>query len=69
MIAEPTVEKRTYSVLEVARIFGIGRASAYSAVRRGDIPSIRIGNRVVCPKAAIDAMIEDAGREQTRQIA
>lgn len=33
--------------------FGLGRAASYEAVRRGDIPSIKIGRRVVVPTAAL----------------
>ncbi|MDE3205945.1 MAG: helix-turn-helix domain-containing protein [Acidobacteriota bacterium] len=32
---------------------GISRASAYEAVRRGDIPAIRIGRRILVPRVAL----------------
>lgn len=51
------MEKQTYTVEEAAKILGIGRASAYEAVHRGDIPSIRIGDRILVPKAALDWML------------
>ena len=69
MDKEIVVERRTYTVPEAAAILGIGRAAAYEAVRRGDVPSIRIGKRVVVPKAALNDMIANAGREQTPQPA
>lgn len=50
--------KVTYTVDEAAALFGIGRNSAYEAVRRGEIPSIRIGKRIVVPKAALDQLLE-----------
>ncbi len=34
------------TVLEVAKILRIGRISAYQAIARGDVPSIRIGRRI-----------------------
>ena len=40
----------TITVGEAARYLGIGRNSAYEAVRRGEIPSIRIGRRIVIPR-------------------
>ena len=50
-------ERKTLSVDEVAQVLGIGRTLAYQAVRRGEIPSIRIGNRYLVPKAALEKII------------
>lgn len=49
--------RKTLNVDEVAQLLGIGRTLAYQAVRRGEIPSIRIGNRYLVPKAALEAVI------------
>ena len=38
-------EPKTQSVDDAARLLGIGRNQAYEAVRRGEIPAIRIGKR------------------------
>jgi predicted DNA-binding transcriptional regulator AlpA len=51
------VERQTYKIGEVAKLFGIGRNSAYEAAERGDFPAIRLGKRLVAPKAAIDRML------------
>ena len=51
------VEKKTFSVEEVAQILGIGRASAYRAIKRGEIPSIRIGRRYLVPRYAIERLV------------
>ena len=51
-------QKGTYSVPEAARLLGIGRNAAYDAVRRGEIPTIRIGKRLLVPKAALQRMLE-----------
>ncbi len=48
----------TLSVAEAARLLGIGRNSAYEAVRRGEIPSIRIGRRVLIPRTALMVLLE-----------
>jgi len=45
---EPTV-----SVERAGEVIGISRGSAYEGVRRGEIPSIRIGHRVLIPTAAL----------------
>jgi excisionase family DNA binding protein len=44
-------------VEEVARVLGLSRASAYRAVRSGQIPSIAIGRRVLVPTAALRKML------------
>lgn len=55
----PKAEERpTLSVEEVAHWLGIGRTAAYDAVGRGDIPSIRIGNRIKVPTAALRQMLK-----------
>ena len=53
-------KRQTYTVEEAAEILGIGRNSAYEAVRRGEIPAIKIGKRVLVPKAALDRMLSGA---------
>jgi excisionase family DNA binding protein len=49
----PTV----FTVHEVARILRIGRISAYQAIERGDVPSIRIGRRILIPRMALEQML------------
>ena len=39
----------TLSVAETAQLIGIGKAAAYEAIRRGDIPSRRLGRRIIVP--------------------
>lgn len=52
-----TPEARTVSVEAAARELGIGRRSAYSAARRGELPVIRIGRRMLVPRDALDALL------------
>lgn len=49
----PTV----FTVLEVAKILRIGYCSAYQAVARGDIPSVRVGRRILIPRYALEQML------------
>lgn len=53
----PTPARLTVSVEEAGRMLGIGRQSAYAAVRRGDIPVIRIGRRVLVPVARLNELL------------
>ena len=45
-------ERQTLTVEEAAEILGIGRNSAYEAIRRGEIPALRLGRRLVVPASA-----------------
>ena len=50
-------ERLTFTVEEVAHVLGIGRNSAYEAVRRGEIPAVRLGRRLLVPKAALERLL------------
>jgi excisionase family DNA binding protein len=54
--------KKTLSILEAATVLGIGRSAAYEAARTGQIPTIRIGRRLLVLVLALDRLLEDAGR-------
>ena len=49
--------RTTLNVEEAGRVLGIGRSGAYDAVRRGDVPSLRIGGRVRVPVPALLRML------------
>jgi excisionase family DNA binding protein len=51
------MERVTITVDEAAKALGIGRNSAYEAVHRGEIPAVRIGRRLVVPRAALDRLL------------
>jgi excisionase family DNA binding protein len=55
--SESLAERLTLTVEEAAQTLGISRAFAYEAVRRREIPSIRIGRRVLVPRAALERML------------
>jgi hypothetical protein len=50
-------------VTETARFLRISRAAAYEAIRSRLIPSLRIGRRIVVPKARLLSVIEQLTRE------
>ena len=53
--------KVVYSVPEVGRLLGISKNLAYELARQGKIPTIKAGRRLLCPKAAIDRWLSEAG--------
>ena len=57
LTSSPSPERLTLTVEEAAATLGISRAFAYEAVRRGEIPSIRIGRRVLVPRVALDRLV------------
>ena len=50
-------DRLTLSIEECAKRLGIGRNSAYEAVARGEIPVMRVGKRLLVPKAQLDRLL------------
>ena len=48
------MDKEIYTVREMAKKLGIGMNKAYELVNTGRIPSIRVGNRYLIPKRALE---------------
>jgi hypothetical protein len=56
-------EGKTLPVPEAGRrYFGLGKNASYEAVRRGEIPVIKIGARLRVPIVALEKMLEQACR-------
>lgn len=64
-----TDNRRTLTVEEAAGLLGISRGLAYALVSRGDIPSVRLGRRIVIPRPAVDTMLDRAGVNPVRTSA
>jgi excisionase family DNA binding protein len=52
----------TYDVKETARLLGLSRNSAYQACLKGEIPCLRIGKRVLIPKAKLEQLLLNDGK-------
>ena len=52
------VGRVTITVGEAAEMLGIPRTSAYLCARRQEIPTVRLGRRVLVPVARFMAMLE-----------
>ena len=50
-------ERLTFTVVEAAVLLGIGRNSAYEAIKTGTLPSVQIGRRILVPRAALERML------------
>ncbi|MGA2284803.1 MAG: helix-turn-helix domain-containing protein [Dehalococcoidia bacterium] len=49
--------KPVFTVEETAHLLGLSVRSAYEGVYRGDIPSLRIGRRILIPRARLEALL------------
>lgn len=49
--------KATITVEQAAELLGLARTTAYDAVNRGQIPSFRIGRRLVVPVPKLKEML------------
>lgn len=58
------MENPVLTVEEAGRLLRLSRGTAYEAVKRGDIPTIRIGRRLLVSRARLMAMIEGDGEEK-----
>jgi excisionase family DNA binding protein len=59
----------TMTVEEAGVALGISRSHAYELVRQGELPSLRLGRRVVVPIAALEALVEVASADLDRAVA
>ena len=55
-------QKKVMTIMEAAKELGISKGSAYEAARTGEIPTIRIGRRLIVPRVAFDKMLAQAGK-------
>jgi len=47
-------EKLTYSVPEMAKVFGLSLPIAYELAHRQDFPAVRVGRRIIIPRAELE---------------
>lgn len=54
----------TMTVDDAARELGISRHTAYQCAKTGQIPTIRLGKRLVVPRARLEAMLRGEGEQK-----
>ena len=55
-------KRLTITVPEAAKRLGVSRNHAYEAAKSGQIPTIKIGKRLLVPIVAFDRMLAGAGQ-------
>lgn len=48
--------------LEAARLLRCAKGTIYEQIRIGTVPSIRMGRKILVPRAALMRMLEETGR-------
>ena len=59
-----SAQRRVLSIEEAGRLLGLSRAAAYAHAKAGTIPVIRLGRRVLVPKAALERLLEGPAPSQ-----
>ena len=52
--------RRTITIEEAASQLGLSRNAAYDAAKRGDLPTIRMGRRLLVPRVPFEALLNPA---------
>lgn len=61
------VDRAVYTVKEVAELLGLSEKAIRDMIKRGDIPSFRLGRSVFVPKEKMDAIVRgDVAEEGER---
>ena len=63
MMVATNDDKLVLTIEEAARLLKIGRSCAYEAARRGELPILRMGRRMLVPKAALERLLEGKTEE------
>ncbi len=54
------LEREFYTCREVETLTGLSHSGVWRAAVRGDLPSIRVGRRILFPRRAIEELIAQA---------
>ena len=57
-------ERLTLTVKEVQKLLGLSRGLIYQAIETGEIPSVRVGRRILVPKASLIRLLEANDNEK-----
>ena len=55
-------DRLVLTIEEAGKLLGLGRSGTYEAARRGDIPTLKIGSRILVPKVALIKLLEETAR-------
>jgi excisionase family DNA binding protein len=58
----PATERLALTVEEAAQQLAVSRAQMYALIRRGTVPSVKVGNSVRVPRRALEAWLDEQMR-------
>ena len=53
-----STERQTLKIEEAAKVLGISRNTAYDAARTGQLPTVKIGKRLLVPRVALARLLD-----------
>ena len=59
-------DRLVLTVREAAQLLKIGRSCAYEAVRNGQLPVIRMGRRILVPRAALERLLANGSQDSSQ---
>ena len=62
MLKTEEPERLVLTVDETAALLGISRGLAYQMARQGNIPTVRLGRRLLVPRPALERMLQGDGQ-------
>jgi excisionase family DNA binding protein len=58
---DPPGDHAVMTVREASHYLRVGSNTVYEAIRRGELPSVRVGRRVLVPRAALETFLSCSG--------
>jgi len=59
--------QKVLTIMEVSRILRLSRNATYEGVWSGDIPSVKVGRRILVPVAGLRTMLGEIEATQPRE--
>jgi excisionase family DNA binding protein len=53
-------DRMTWTVRETAEQLGITLSTAYAYIESGELPAVRLGRRLLIPRAAVQQLVDEA---------
>ena len=52
-------QRLTWSIEEAAQLLGVSRAVAYRYAEKGELPTLRLGGRLLVPRLALEKLVNN----------
>ena len=59
------INKRLYEIDEVLQLIPLSRAGIYMAVKKGNVPSVKVGRRIFVPSWYVDQLLNPPKLQET----